>query len=483
MKLIGFIQFLLPLIWAMLYILVPVNIRSKKLAVIGSFLHLIVTLLTVAFLNLNSITTLFTINFSNFPLGNYEFGIDGISGVLVLLNSLLVFIAIIATYSAEVRKVRTYYSCIFILSWFVNSALYSLNLFSFYIFWELMLLPLFLLIGIFGDKDRRYASIKFFIYSGLGSIIMLLGIIYLSTESFKQVETLNLTIDVLKSISLPYNGFLSPQGLIFSAFCFAFFIKAPLFPFHSWLPSAHVQAPTIASVLLAGILLKIGTYGLIRFVIPVFPEAVSDFRSIILILCCISIIYGAVLAFYQDNIKGIIAYSSISHMGLIVAGIFSLGVQGIKGSIFFMFSHGLATAGLFIFAHCIYVRLHSKSLKDLGGIVKFFPVFGILSFIILLSSMATPLTSGFVSEFMILTSLYKTNKIVTIISGLGILLTPIYLLKLWHGTMLGEYNISKDHTLIKLNALELGALFLIATLILLLGLFPNILINLFNGSL
>ena len=288
-------------------------------------------------------------------------------------------------------------------------------------------------------------------------------------------------MDVVKNLSLKYEGFLSPQSLVFWAFSIAFFLKVPVFPFHSWLPEAHVEAPTAGSILLAGILLKLGIYGFLRFVIPFYPQAVDANRNIIMYLGAIGVIYGALTAWAQSDIKKLVAFSSISHMGYIVAGIFSANAFAQKGAIFQMIAHGISTPGLFIGVHYLYGRTHTKKLDLYGGIAKVMPKFSILFFLITAGSMAVPMTCGFVGEFMITAGVYETNKLVALLAATGIILSPIYLLKMYHKTALGEITQHENKDLLDISFRESIPLLILAIFTIVLGLYPKLIFSLYGG--
>jgi NADH-quinone oxidoreductase subunit M len=345
-----------------------------------------------------------------------------------------------------------------------------------------MLIPLFILIGVFGGPNRKYASYKFFIFTAAGSILMLGAMFYMSSLSYGVNESYDLTTPIMRGLGLEFNGLLSPQSLVFWAFCIAFFIKVPVFPFHSWLPDAHVEAPTAGSVLLAGVLLKLGIYGLLRFVIPSFPEAVEAYRIYIIALGAIGIVYGALTAMAQKDIKKVVAFSSISHMGYIVAGIFALNEAGMNGAIFQMVSHGLTTSGLFIAVHALYVRRHTKEIAQYGGVAKVMPVYAVGFFMMILGSMAVPLTNGFVGEFMCIFGIYSVDKILGIICTSGVILGPVYLLTLFQKTMLGEITVKENLTLKDLNWIETVPYVILTFFVILYGVYPSSLMNLFKGT-
>ncbi len=472
---IVFLQFIIPLVWAIGFFVFPWNKNKFKVyALVGSFIFFLNSLrLVYSIPAYEHINILIQIPFPHFFGMTYTIGLDGLSSLLVILNALLLIIVILATWDFETPKYKLYFFSIYTLIWAVNGSLLSINLFSFYIFWEAMLVPLFILVGVFGGKNRKYASYKFFLYTAAGSILMLASMVYLSALAFKANGSYDLTADIIKSLHLPYGGFLSPQSLVFWGFCVAFFIKVPVFPFHSWLPDAHVEAPTAGSIILAGVLLKLGIYGLLRFVIPVFPEAVLANQDIVMFLGVSGIIYGAITALAQTDIKKIVAYSSISHMGYIVVGIFSLNEQALAGAVFQMVAHGLTTGGLFVAVNCLYSRRHTKEVSEYGGIAKVMPLFAVVFFIMILGSMAVPLTNGFVGEFLIILGVYKTSKIFGALSAVGVILGPLYLLTMFQNVMLGEIKNKENESLKDLNWVELTPFIILAVIIIFHGVYPN----------
>jgi NADH-quinone oxidoreductase subunit M len=478
------VKFLMPLLWAVGFIFAPKNNpRAIKIyALIGSlviFAYSVMMFMDMP--NISVMNELFKFQMPYFFGITYTFAIDGLSGLLLLLNSFLLIVVVAATWDMKTEKLRLYYFLIYALVWTVNGSLLITSLYGFYIFWEAMLIPLFILVGVFGGENRRYASIKFFLMTAAGSILMLAAMCYMSAMAYKLNGSYDLNMEVIKSLNLKFDGFLSPQSLVFWAFSIAFFLKVPVFPFHSWLPEAHVEAPTAGSILLAGILLKLGIYGLLRFVIPFYPQAVNSYRDIILYLGAFGVIYGALTAWAQTDIKKLVAYSSISHMGYIVAGIFSLNAFAVKGAIFQMIAHGIATPGLFIGVHYLYGRTHTKKMDQYGGLAKVMPRFAILFFIITAGSMAVPMTCGFVGEFMITAGIYEVNKVVAMLAATGVILSPIYLLKMYHLTALGEMVHPENKNLKDISFMETLPLFILAIFTIVLGLYPKLIFSLYGG--
>lgn len=382
---------------------------------------------------------------------NYAVGVDGISILFVFLTALLTVITFLASWSNINMRIKEYNFWFLFLSGSVIGVFISLDLFLFYLFWEIMLVPMYLIIGIWGGDNRLYASIKFFLYTLAGSVFMLVAIaaMYLKTGTFS-IETL-----------MAYNFPVNLQFWLFLAFALGFSIKVPMFPFHTWLPDAHVQAPTCGSVVLAGVLLKMGSYGFIRFCIPMFPDAVQTFMPLLLTLSVIGIIYGALMALAQTDLKKLIAYSSVSHMGFIMLGIFSLTKQGVAGGVLQMFNHGVTTGALFLCVGLIYERAHTKAIAELGGFAKQIPIYAVLFAIFSLSSLGLPGTNGFVGEFTIILGAYKSvaSRPYAIVAMLGIIFGAAYTLWMYQRVMFMELKKEEFKKIKDLNFREIMTLF------------------------
>lgn len=400
---------------------------------------------------------------------NYHLGIDGISLFLVLLTTFLATLAIFSSWTAITEKVKGYMISMLILETGMIGVFVSLDLFLFYVFWEGMLIPMYFLIGIWGGPRKIYATIKFVLFTMFGSVLMLVAILvlYFLNHAYSGVYT----FDLLKIYHLPIP--LSAQFWLFLAFALAFAIKVPVFPFHTWLPDAHVEAPTAGSVLLAGVLLKMGTYGFLRFCLPLFPNAFFDFIPLFSILAIIGIIYGALVATRQKDVKSLVAYSSVSHLGFVMLGLFALNIQSIEGGILQMINHGISTGALFLIVGMIYERRHTRLIQDFGGLSKQIPIFAAFFMIVTLSSIGLPGTNGFVGEFLILLGTFKANVTYAVLGAIGIILATVYMLWMYQRVMFGKLEKPENMKLKDLNFREKIILVPIVLLIFWIGVFPK----------
>jgi NADH-quinone oxidoreductase subunit M len=425
----------------------------------------------------------------------YFMGIDGMSVPMILLTSIICFVAVFPSFGIN-KAVKGYFAMYLLLDLGMMGVFCALDFFLFYVFWELMLLPMYFLIGIWGGPRKEYAAIKFFIYTLVGSVFMLLVMIglYHSTGSFNIIEMMNASNFRDGSI---FSGLgTTIRYVAFIALFIGFAIKVPLFPFHTWLPDAHVEAPTPISVILAGVLLKMGAYGMIRIAFPIFPDAFGYFQTLIGWIGMISIVYGAFCALGQHKIgkrdfKKLIAYSSVSHMGLVILGLSSMRPEGTVGAIFQMFNHGIITAMLFMIVGVIYDRSHTRGLDDFGGLAKKMPVYTGVMAIAFFAAIGLPGMSGFISEVLVFLGSFKTYPVLTIISGLSIILGASYMLwtlqKIFFGNLpekwQGPWDPSgKKYKSDDLNTLELTALLPLAFIVIFLGIYPNPVLNLITGS-
>ncbi|HWW60881.1 MAG TPA: NADH-quinone oxidoreductase subunit M, partial [Thermoanaerobaculia bacterium] len=372
----------------------------------------------------------------------YALGVDGISLWLVLLTTLLTPIVFLSSWNAIRKHPKEYVISFLIMEAAMIGVFVATDLLLFYVFFELTLLPMYLVIGVWGGANRIYAAIKFFLFTIAGSLLMLLGIIYLAFQNYHQSAT---GLPSFKIEDL-YGTHLTPtaQVLLFFAFSLAFAIKVPLFPLHTWLPDAHVEAPTGGSIILAGVMLKMGTYGFLRFVLPFFPDASTSYAPLLITLSVIGIVYGALVAWVQPDMKKLVAYSSVSHLGFCVLGIFAMNETAIQGAILQMVNHGLSTGALFLLVGVVYERRHTRLLADYGGIAKTMPIFAVLFVISVLSSVGLPGLNGFVGEFLILSGSFRASPTAGVIATSGVILAAIYLLwlvqKVFFGPITNEEN-------------------------------------------
>jgi NADH-quinone oxidoreductase subunit M len=367
---------------------------------------------------------------------NHHLGIDGISLFLVILTTFLTPLAILSSWKSITRRLKPYMICLLTLETGMIGVFCALDLVLFYVFWEVMLIPMYFLIGVWGGERRIYAAVKFILYTMVGSLLMLVGILYLfhanGETSFDLVQiSKNLASGVLELTG-------RQEALLFLAFLIAFVIKIPMFPFHTWLPDAHVEAPTAGSVILAGVLLKMGAYGLLRFCLPLFPTASFNLAPFMCILALIGIIYGALVAMVQPDLKKLVAYSSVSHMGLIVLGIFAFTIQGLQGSTMQMLNHGLSTGALFLLVGMIYDRRHTRTISEFGGLAHTSPVLASLFLVITLSSIGLPGLNGFVGEVLILLGSFTRHPVYGAVAALGMILGAVYMLWLYQRVFLGK---------------------------------------------
>ncbi|MDX1808487.1 MAG: NADH-quinone oxidoreductase subunit M [Sulfurospirillaceae bacterium] len=398
---------------------------------------------------------------------NYYMGVDGISLFLVVLSTFMTLVALVGL-SIE-KDIKNLVVTVLFLEMTLVGVFLSLDMILFYIFWELSLIPMLYIIGAWGSGQRIYAAIKFFLYTFAGSALMLVGILYLGYQYFLATGTWSFAIADWHLLVLPF----TTQLWLFGAFFLAFAVKVPMFPFHTWLPYAHGQAPTIGSVLLAAVMLKMGTYAFIRFSLPLFPDASLYFLYPIAIIAIIMVIYAAMVAYAQEDMKQVIAYSSISHMGIIILGTFALNAEGITGAIFLMLSHGIVSGALFMLVGVIYDRRHTKLMSEFGGLATVMPRYATVFGIILFAAVGLPLTIGFVGEFLSLLGFYKVNWIMTMFAGSGIILGAVYMLVLFKKSFFGEVTNEENKSLKDLNKREYAALIPLVALVVILGVYPK----------
>jgi NADH-quinone oxidoreductase subunit M len=400
----------------------------------------------------------------------YHLGLDGISLWLVVLTGLLTPLALLSSWESVTRKVKEFSFFILTLQTGMLGVFVTLDLFLFYVFWDAMLIPMYFLIGIFGYDQRVYAAVKFILYTMAGSVLMLVAIITLAVIHAQVTGQYSFDVLRLYELQLPRDT----QLWLFLAFVLAFAVKVPLFPFHTWLPDAHVQAPTAGSVILAGVLLKMGTYGMLRFAFPLFPDAALQCAPYLGVLAVIGIVYGALVAMVQPDMKKLVAYSSVSHMGFIVLGICAANVQGMQGAIYQMLNHGISTGGLFLLVGMLSDRRHTRLIAEFGGLKHVMPKFVAAFLLITLSSIAMPGLNGFVGEFLALLGTYRWNPTLAVIAASGVILSAVYMLWMFQRVNYGPVTNPKNESLPDLTPREWAALGPTLVLVVVMGVLPNI---------
>lgn len=407
----------------------------------------------------------------------YIIGLDGLSLKLFMLTTFFGPIVVLSSWTSVTKYVKGFYSMLLILQTGSLGVFAALDLVIFYIFFELTLIPMYFLIGIWGGADRIAATIKFFLYTLVGSLIMLVALVYVGFHAGAMINDGVFITDWRALSGAEFQIGLVEQTYLFLAFALAFFIKVPLFPFHTWLPYAHTEAPTAGSVVLAAIMLKMGTYGLIRFCLPLFPNAMTEFAPYIAILAVVGIIYGALVAMVQKDVKKLVAYSSVSHLGFVVLGLFALNSIGVQGAIIQMINHGLSTGALFLIVGMIYERRHTRMIKDFGGLSGIMPVFAVFFMIATLSSIGLPGLNGFVGEFLILLGAFNSEALDSIwfavLGTTGVILAAVYMLWMFQRVMFGPVKHEENKSLKDLNAREIGLLVPVMIFIVWIGIRPT----------
>ena len=401
---------------------------------------------------------------------DYYIGIDGISLLLVVLTGFLTPIALLSSWGSIERKVKEFSIFMLALEAAMIGVFISLDLFLFYVFWDAMLIPMYFLIGIWGYDQRIYAAIKFMLYTMAGSVLMLIAILGLAY--LHSAATGSYSFDLLKLYALDIPA--QTQFWFFLAFALAFAIKVPLFPFHTWLPDAHVQAPTAGSVILAGVLLKMGTYGLVRFAFPLFPIAAAYFAPWLALLAVIGIIYGALVAMVQPDMKKLVAYSSVSHLGFVVLGICAMNVQGLQGAVYQMLAHGVSTGGLFLMVGMLSDRRHTRLISEYGGLKAVTPRLTAAFMIITLASIGLPGLNGFVGEFLILLGAFRWEPRFVVAAGLGVILSAVYMLWMFQRVFYGPVTHEENATLPDLQPREWAAVLPLLAMSIVMGIFPSL---------
>lgn len=471
---------LLPALGALVVVLLP-SAQERVIRTV-SLLIMVLGLLLGVGLWLGFDPSTFNLQFAElkhpwFSLGgnqiNYQLGVDGISLLLVELTLLLGPLVILSSWSAVTARVKEYHFFMLMLQTGMLGALTAMDLFLFYVFWELMLVPMYFLIGVWGGERKLYAAIKFFLFTMAGSVLMLVAILYLAFQP--GVASFDIVSITASLNSVPFKPHI--QYLLFAAFAVSFAIKVPMFPFHTWLPDAHVEAPTAGSVILAGVLLKMGTYGFVRFAMPFFPYAMHQAVPIIWTLAVIGIIYGALVSMVQVDVKKLVAYSSVSHLGFVMLGLFALTSAGVQGALLQMVNHGLSTGALFLLVGVIYERRHTRLIADFGGLSKVVPLFAVAFMIVTLSSVGLPGLNGFVGEFLILigtyTSPFAHAKTFAILSATGVIFAACYMLWMFQRVMFGPLTKKENKALKDLNPREIVYLAALIVFIVWIGVFPH----------
>ena len=453
------------------------NVRAlRTAAMVASVLTFLLSLHLITHFDSSLSDFQFLVNVPWIPsMGiDYQLGVDGISIFLILLATILTPLAILASWSIT-NRAKEYFVFMLLLETGMIGVFASLDLFLFYLFWEVMLIPMYFLIGVWGGERRIYAATKFVLYTMIGGVLMLVAI--LALYFMHGNATGEFTFSYPKILAALSAGTLviAPQAelLLFVAFLVAFAIKVPLFPFHTWLPDAHVEAPTAGSVLLAGVLLKMGTYGLIRFSLPLFPNVSHLLGPLISLLAIVGIIYGALVAMVQPDMKKLVAYSSVSHLGFIVLGIFTFTTQGVEGAVYQMLNHGVSTGALFLLVGMIYERRHTRLISEFGGLAGRMPVFAAAFLFVTLSSIGLPGLNGFVGEFLILLGTFGVSPAHAAFAATGVILSAVYLLWMFQRVVWGEISNPLNESLIDLNRRERLTLIPLLILIVWMGVYSN----------
>jgi NADH-quinone oxidoreductase subunit M len=399
----------------------------------------------------------------------YLVGVDGISLWLLMLTTFMMPITILSAYAAVEKHVKEFMVFMLILETAMVGVFVAIDLFLFYIFWELVLIPMYFLIGVWGGERRIYAAIKFFLYTFVGSVLMLVAILVLYFHHYAAAGFYTTDLLKLYDLTIPANL----QFWLFGAFFLAFAFKVPMFPFHTWLPDAHVEAPTAGSVILAAVLLKMGTYGFLRFSMALFPSAAADFTPLIAVLAVIGIIYGALVAMVQKDVKKLVAYSSVSHLGFVMLGLFAFNLQGIEGGLLQMVNHGVSTGALFLIVGIIYERRHTRLISEFGGLSRVVPLFAVCFMIVTLSSIGLPGTNGFVGEFLILLGAFRAHTRLAVAAATGVILAAVYMLWMFQRVMYGKVTNDENRRLRDMNAREIAYMLPLLVLVFWIGVYPQ----------
>ena len=463
----------LPAVGMLLILLMPRRLEEAirqvafwaSIATFGLSVLLFLSFETVA--HMQFVVSVPWIEIAGVPI-NFGMGVDGISVLLVVLTAFLTPLALLSSWRAIRERVKEYYALFLLLEVGMLGVFLATDLFLFYVFWEVMLIPMYFLIGIWGGKRRIYAAIKFVLFTLFGSLLMLVAILFLAFISGANSFDIATIADHL--MISPLDG--GVQMFLFIAFFLAFAIKVPLFPFHTWLPDAHVEAPTAGSVILAGVLLKMGTYGFVRFCLPLFPDASLQALPTIMVLGIIGIIYAALVAMVQPDVKKLVAYSSVAHLGFVMIGVFSFNMQGLQGGMLQMINHGLSTGALFLLVGVLYERRHTRLIADYGGISRVMPVFAVIFMIVTLASIGLPGLNGFIGEFLTLIGAFRFDWIYGVAAVVGVVLAAVYMLWMFQRVMFGRITHEENRNLPDVNWRELCYLLPIVVFIVWIGVYP-----------
>jgi NADH-quinone oxidoreductase subunit M len=461
----------LPSLGAVLAFLINSEALVQRMALLTSALTFLISLIPFFLFDPSTAAMQFFEHYDWIPaLGiSYDVGVDGISLLLIVLTTFLMPLTLLASWDSIHARRREFVICMLFLESGMIGVFAAVDLFLFYVFWEATLIPMYFLIGVWGGPRRIYAAVKFILYTMTGSLLMLVAILALFFLHRGATGEATFNLFQLLQLDLP----LSIQRWLFLAFFLAFAIKVPLFPFHTWLPDAHVEAPTPGSVLLAAVLLKMGAYGFVRFCLPLFPEASIEATRIIALLAVVGIIYGALMALVQPDMKKLVAYSSVSHLGFVILGIFAFNSQGLDGAVLQMVNHGLSTGALFLLVGMIYDRRHTRLIADYGGVAKVMPMFAAFFLVVSLSSIGLPGLNGFIGEFLALLGAFQALPTFAVIAALGVILAAVYMLWMYQRVMFGEVVQEENRHLRDLNLREVVVLVPIVLVIVWIGMYPQ----------